>query len=183
MLKDPRGLTQALHAGATIGLTEARITLNGLEAADDVIENFIWHYPESPYLEEMFRRLDGIYAQEDNPSDSELRNGRTKARRGRRRWRSITRARMFQRQGRQEKAIGAYTDFIQRFPRHPLAFDAWMQLGQLYLDTNRIPTAISAFEGAMRRSDNATDRARGEIATGDAYFAQGEYLLAARILP
>jgi len=182
LLKDPRGLTPALHAGATIGLTNARIVLNGLEVADGVIEHFIWEYPDSPCLDEMFRRLDGIYASEDNPSDSELQHWAAQAPPRRAALALYYDACSLQRQSRQEKAIRTFTEFVQRYPRHPFAFESWMQLGQLYLDSNRPPTAataINAFEAAMRVSGNARDRARAEIATGDAYFAQGEYLLAA----
>ena len=179
LLKDPRGLTPALHAGATIGLTNARIALNGLEVADNVLEDFIWHFPESPYLEEMFQRLDEIYAAEDNASESELQHWGTQAPTRRAALAVYYEGRLFQRELRQEKALRAYTEFIQRFPHHPFAFEAWMQLGQLYLETNRIPTAIAAFEGAMRFSNSPQERARSEIATGNAYFAQGEFLLAA----
>lgn len=183
LLNDPRGLTPALHAGATIGLTEARIALNGREVADDVIEHFIWLYPDSPYLEEMFRRLDGIYAGEESPSDSEYQQwaapAQAQAEPRRAALALYYEGRSLQRQLRQEKAIRAYSEFVQRFPDHKLAFDAWMQLGELYLDTSRVSTAITAFEGAMRTSGNALDRARGEIAAGNAYFAQRDFLLAA----
>lgn len=180
LLNQPQGLTAALHAGATIGLTEARIALNGLEAADNVIEDFIWHYPDSPYLEEMFRRLDQIYAEEKSPSDSEYQHwtapAQAQAQPRRAALALYYEARSYQHQGRQEKAIRAYTEFVQRHPSHQFAYEAWMQLGQLYLDTDRIPAAIPAFEGAMRCSSDALERARAEIAAGNADFAQGDFL-------
>jgi len=180
LLKDPTGLTPALHAGATIGLTEARIALNGLEVADNVIEDYIWHNPDSPYLEEMFRRLDRIYAEEENPSDSELEHWTAQPPARRAALARYYQARSLQRQGnKQEKAIRAYTEFVQQYPHHQFAFDAWMQLGLLYLDTARIPIAVSAFEGAMRASTDPLQRARAEIATGNADFAQREFLHAA----
>ncbi|MGA3170935.1 MAG: tetratricopeptide repeat protein [Chthoniobacteraceae bacterium] len=179
LLKDPAGLTPALHAGATIGLTEARIVLNGLEVADNVIEDYIWHNPDSPYLEEMFRRLDRIYAAEENPSDSEIEHWTAQPPARRAALARYYQARSLQRQGRQEKAVRAYTEFVQQYPHHQFAFDAWMQLGLLYLDTGRIPIAVSAFEGAMRTSTDPGQRARAEIATGNADFAQREFLHAA----
>jgi TolA-binding protein len=84
-----------------------------------------------------------------------------------------------QHEGREEKAIARYNDFLQRYPGNRYAFDAWMQLGQLNLDTGRSSAALTAFEGAMRASSDGLERARGEIATGNACFAQGEFLLAA----
>jgi tetratricopeptide (TPR) repeat protein len=179
LLKDPRGLTPALHAGATIGLTDARIVLNGLEVADNVIEDFIWHYPDSPYLGEMFRRLDRIYAQEDTPSDSELQQWAAHAPPGRAALALYYEGSSLCNQGRQEKAIRVYTEFLQRYPHHPFTFEAWMQLGQLYLDTSRTDIALSAFEGAMRNSGSPLERARAEIAAGNADFAEGEFLHAA----
>jgi TolA-binding protein len=178
LLADPRGLTPALHAGATVGKTKARVELNGLEVADDVIEYFIGHYPESPYLEEMFRQLDAIYAQEENPSDLELQGWVAAGPPRRAALGLYYEARSLQRQGHQDKAIRTYTQFVQRYPRHQFAFESWMQLGQLYLETERIAEAIASFEGAMRASTNDRDRARAEIASGNTNFAQGEYLVA-----
>ena len=180
ILNNPTGLTAALQAGATIGLTDARIALNGREVADHVIEGFINDNPNSAYLDEMFRRLDGIYAAEVNPSDSELHLWAGQAAFPRRA--ALARyyeACSLQHQGRQEKAIGAFNDFVTRFPGNPFAFEAWMQLGELYLDTARVPEAGTAFEAAMRYSANDRDRARAEIAAGNADFAQREFLHAA----
>jgi len=180
LLSDPSGLTPALHAGATIGLTEARISLNGLEVADDVIEDFIGHNPDSPYLDQMFRRLDGIYAAEESPSDSEYQqwaaSAQAEAHPRRAALALYYEARSLQHQGRREKAIQHYTDFVQRYPGHRFAFEAWMQLGNLYLASDRVPAAISAFDAAMRSSGDPLDRARGEIAAGNADFARRDFL-------
>jgi len=179
ILKDPRGLTPALHAGATVALMEARTALNGLEVADNVIEDFIWKYPDSPYLEEMFRRLDAIYAQEENSSETELQHWAAQGPPRRAALALYYDGCSIQRESREEKAIRTFTDFLGRYPRHPLAFEAWMKLGQLYLDTGRPADAISAFEGAMRYSADPSQRARAEIAAGNAHFAKREFLLAA----
>jgi len=186
LLADPRGLTPALHAGATVGKTEARIQLNGREVADDVIEYFIGHYPESPYLEEMFRRLDAIYEKEENPSDLELQGWVAAGPPRRAALALYYEAVSLQRQGEhQDKAIRTYTRFVERYPRHQFAFEAWMQLGELYLERHtvehplgQITEAIASFEGAMRASTNDRDRARAEIASGNTNFREGEFLLA-----
>jgi TolA-binding protein len=179
LLNDPKGLTPALQAGATVGLTEARIALNGREVADDVIESFISLHADSPYLEDMFRRLDVIYAGEDNSSETELQHWAAEAPPRRAALALYYEARSLQRKVPQEKAIRAYTDFIRRYPDHAFAYEAWMQLGELYLDTSRLSSAGDAFEGAMRASANAAQRARAEIAAGNADFAQDDFLHAA----
>jgi len=179
MLSNPSGLTATLHAGATIGLTEARINLNGRESADNVLEDFIWQHPDSPYLEEMFRRLDDIYAGEDSPSDSELQHWSTQPPGRRAALAQYYKAHLLEDQGRRdsrEKAIHAYTEFVQRYPTHPLAFEAWMRMGSLYLGSGHIPQAINAFDSAMRSSTDDLQRARAEIASGNADFVQGDFL-------
>jgi len=178
LLKDSRGLTASLHAGATVGLAKARTALNGSEVADNVVEDYISQYPESAFLEDMFRRLDAIYADEDSPSDSELRRWAAVGPQRRAALALYYEAKSMQRESREEKATRAYTEFLQRFPKHPFDYEASMQLGQLYLDTNHIPTAISAYEGAARYSGSPNERARAEIAIGNANFAQGDFLVA-----
>jgi len=178
LLNNPQGLTAALQAGANIGLTEARIALNGREVADHVLEKFITQSPDSPYLEEMFRRLDLIYAAEVNPSHAELQSWIAHAPPRTAALARYYEALSYQREGN-PKAIGAFTDFLRRYPTHPFAFDAAMQLGELYLDTDRFPEAVTAFEGAMRVSTDPRQRARAEIADGNASFAKGDFHLAA----
>jgi tetratricopeptide (TPR) repeat protein len=179
LLADPHGLTQSLEAGLTIGVAEARLQLSGPEVADDGIEAYISDNAESPYLEEMFRRLDQLYAGEDSPSEAELQHWADAAPPRRAALALYYIARLQQRELRQDKAIHTFADFVQRYPASPLAFESWMQLGELYLDTSKLGEAGSAFEGAMRASGNADERARAEVAAGNADFAQADYLHAA----
>jgi len=181
MLNNPPGLTAALHAGATVGLTEARINLNGREAADNVLVDFISQHEESPYLEDMFRRLDQIYAAEESPSDSDLQHWATQPPARRAALAQYYEAHSLQNQGRREKAIHAYTEFVQRYPTHALCFEAWMQLGYLYLAKASIPQAINSFDSAMRYSADDLQRARAEIASGNADFEQDDFLHAAEL--
>ncbi len=65
-------LPESLFAAAVYGATDARIALYGSEEADSVLETFIWRHPDSPFLPRVFRRLDQIYAQEENPPETEF---------------------------------------------------------------------------------------------------------------
>lgn len=179
VLKEPRGLDENLLAGATIGETDARSVLTGLETADDILENFIWQHPDSTFLEEMFVRLDQIYAGEENPSESELQRLSQRPPKPRAALALFYYARALRRDDRAEKAMRAFNDFVRQFPDHPLACEAWIGLGTLCLDAGKIPAAVSAFEAAMRQSADEESRARAELAVGIAYFKEREFLLAA----
>jgi tetratricopeptide (TPR) repeat protein len=179
MLKEPRGLTESLFVGATIGAAETRVLLNGLEVADNVLEDFIWQHPESAYLGEMFARLDQFYAAEENPSDNELQRWVQRAPPRRAALALFYYARALQREKKMEKTVRALNDFARQYPDHPLACDASALLGKLQLDAGKLPAAVAAFESAMRQSPDADSRARTELALGVAYFKQREFLLAA----
>ena len=177
--KQPRGITESLFAGATAGVADARAVLNGLELADDTLEDFIWHYPGSAHLEEMFARLDAIYSEEENPQATELQHWSQNAPERRAALAQFYLAKEMQREKKVEKALRAYGDFLRENPAHPLACEAWTRLGGMQLDSGKIALAVSAFEAAMRASRDPESRARTELAMGVAYFKTREFLLSA----
>ncbi len=179
ILRDPRDMTERLFASATIALTNARIILNGLQSADDVIEDFIWHHPQSAYLEEMFARLDDIYAGEENPSESELQKWSGQQPRRRAALAQFYLAKAQLRDERNEKAYRTFTAFLRENPTHPFAAKAYEIEGNALLAENKFAAAVSAFEGAMRATSDADTMARLEISAGSAEFKRREFLLAA----
>ena len=181
ILKNPAGLTESLFAGATVGVAEARIILNGREVADNVIEDFIWQHPESAYLEEMFARLDDIYAGEENPSESELQRWMQRPPERRAALAQFYCAKAEVREKKNEKAARTLNDFLRLYPNHPLVGEAWRLLGKVRMDTAKIASALSAFEAALRVCADEECRARAELDLGVAYFSRRDYLLAASI--
>lgn len=177
--RQPRGVTDGLFAGAAIGIAEARAILNGFELADDALEDFIWHHSASASLEEIFARLDAIYAQEENPTAAELQRWAQLPPARRAALAQFYYAREMQREKKTEKASRAYQDFLRDFPVHALAGEAWRRLGALCLENGKPAQAVSALEAAMRASRDAETRARTELAMGVAHFQAREFLLAA----
>lgn len=68
----PTGLTLNLHAAAKLVEAEAKLARSGPDAAEKSLESFLLQNPDSPHLDLIFRRLDRIYALEQNPSESTL---------------------------------------------------------------------------------------------------------------
>ncbi len=176
--RDRRDLTENLYASATIGAAEARIVLNGLEAADNVIEDYIWQQPESSHLEIMFARLDRIYDGEENPSSSELQKWMQKPPRRRAAFATFYYAKAEIREKRTEKALRTLGSFVSDYPGDPLVSQAWLLQGQLLL-SEKPAEAIAAFEAALRTCGDDAERAAVELELGNAHFKQREFLLAA----
>ena len=181
LLQTPAGLSHALLFGATLGVTEARGVLNGFEAADGVLEKYISKYPESPYLEAAFRRLDEIYAQEEHPAENELKKNAQKPPARRAAFAQFYLARMYQRVEKPDKATAALETFFQMDPAHtaPLLPAAYLMQADELLKKNERPAAVRALEAAMRHAKTDDERAAIELRTALVHFRQGEGLLAA----
>jgi len=181
LLQAQTGLSHSLLFGATLGVTEARGVLNGYGAADGVLEKYISRYPESPYLEEAFRRLDEIYAQEEHPAENELKKNAQKPPARRAALAQFYLARMYQRVQKPEKATAALESFIQMDPAHTarLLPAAYLMQADDLLEKNDRPAAVRALEAAMRHAKNDEERAAIELRTALVHFRQGEGLLAA----
>ena len=181
LLQTPTGLSHNLLFGATLGVTEARGVLNGFEAADGVLEKYISRYPESPYLEAAFRRLDEIYAQEEHPAENELKKNAQKPPARRAALAQFYLARMYQRVEKPEKATVALETFIQMDPAHTarLLPAAYLVQADELLEKNDRPAAVRALEAAMRHAKTDDERAAIELRTALVHYRQGESLLAA----
>jgi TolA-binding protein len=174
-------LPESLHVAATFGATDARLTLRGTEGADDVLEAFIWRNPSSPYLPSVFRRLDQIYAAEENASDAELQKWVQKGPMQRNSLALFYLARLQVRQHKWDKADLSLHRFLSVYPAHPLGVEASLMQAEVDTANGRFPEVVRALEEAMRRTQDAHLRATLELRTGLAHYQQGEFLLSATL--
>ncbi len=181
VLEDRDRLPDTLLFGATLGLTEALIFLEGYDNADKILETFIWRYPQSAYLEAAFRRLDQIYLQEEKPPEKQLHEWAQKPEVRRAALALFHVARLQLRGGKFEKAAISLNSFVRLFPAHSLLCEVHLMQADLHLAGNKLPQAVAALEAAMRRATGAEMRAEIELRTGLAHFQQGEFLLAANL--
>lgn len=179
--KSPDGAPESLLVSVALAMAEARTALNGLESADDVLEDYLWQHPESAYLESVFRKLEQIYASEENPSESQLQK-MADAKTGRRAMLALFYLGTAQaREKKEERALRTFALFAQKFPMHPLAAKALLWRANLLREAEKYADAFPAYEAAMRRSESPEMRGMIELETGVAYLETGEFLLAANL--
>jgi len=179
VLRDLSGVSESLLFGVTLGSMEARAVLNGYESADGVLEKYISRYPESPYLEAAFRRLDEVYEQEEHPTENELKKNAQKPPPRRAALAEYYLARMYQRVNKPEKAVTVLENFVQTYPTHPLLPMVHLMQADDFLKKDNLPAAVRALEAAMRHARSEEERAAIELRTALVHYRQGEALLAA----
>jgi tetratricopeptide (TPR) repeat protein len=179
VLKDREHLPESLLVAATFGATDARIALYGSEQADKVLETFIWRHPESPYLDQAFRRLDQVYAQEDDPPETEYQRWGEKRQARRAALAHFYVAKLQYRQKKMSRATTSLETFLRDHPDDPLIGEAYLMYADVLGQRGRLEEAALALDGAMRHAADPETRAGIELRSGLIQYQQGEYLLAA----
>lgn len=181
LLQEREHLPENLHVAAVFAATDARIALYGSDAADSVLETFIWRNPQSPWLETAFRRLDQVYMQQEDPGDIELRKWATKPQERRAALASFYLGKLQAHGSKWPKAILSLDGFLKAYPKHPLRAQAEILQANAYAATGDNAAAVRALEEAMRLSSDADTRSEIEFRLGLANFQQGEHLLSATL--
>ena len=179
--RDREHLTEHLLAAAMLGSAEARIALEGYDDADKELETFLWRYPESPWLELVFRRLDQIYAAQKNPTEGELQKWTLKPPARRTALARYYLARLQMRGRKWEKAATTLELFVPNHRSHPLLPAVHLMQSDLALQRRDFPAAERALEDAQRAAKNDDVRAEIELRTGLVHYQQGKHLLAAQL--
>lgn len=182
IIKDPQGVSENLMVGAILGITGARIAqLGGAEAAGHGLEDFIRLHPDSRYLDLLFKRLDQIYANQENTTTGELLKWSQNPPQRRKALSQFYLGKMEGRAKKPEKALADWSEFTREFPEHPLVAQAFLLQGTVLMELNKIEEALTAFEASMRKAPDGEALAEAEIAAGRAHFKQREFLLAANM--
>jgi outer membrane protein assembly factor BamD (BamD/ComL family) len=179
ILEATSNLSENLLAAATLGASEARVKLEGLEAADKELERFIWRNADSPWLELVFRRLDQVYLDEKSPSEDELRKWAVRQPARRAALARFYHARLQAHFGKWEKALGTLEPFARLYPEHRLLPFVHLLQADAFLEREQLTEAVNALDSASRSSTTDDQRAEIELRTGLVHFRQREFLLAA----
>jgi TolA-binding protein len=171
--------SENIMAAATLGASEARVKLYGLEATDKELERFIWQNQDSPWLELVFRQLDHVYAEEKNPSEDDLRKWTQQLPVRRAALARFYHARLQAHFGKWEKVLGTLEPFSLLYPEHRLLPLVHLLRADAFLAREQLDEAVSALESASRSSTTEEQRAEIELRTGLVHFRQRELLLAA----
>ncbi len=171
-------LSENLRVAATLAMTDARILLSGYEVADRVLEGFIWKYPDSAYLDLVFRRLDQVYVAEKNPPESGLQKWAAAPEKRRAALARFYVARLQLRAHKLDRATVSIDAFIGNFPTHPLLPYVYLMQADVQIERRKFAAAVVSLEAAERHAETEELRAEIELRTGIVSYQQGEYLLA-----
>ena len=180
----PAGLTQSLYAAAKLAEAEAKLARSGPDAAEKVLESFLLQNPDSPQIEIVFRRLDQIYALEQNPGESALNSMAAELPEHGAGLAQYYLARLQLRQKLHDRAATSLRKFLDRFanradrPDHPMTPNVHAALADVALAQGDLAAAESALDAASRTAKS--DDMRGQIALRTALInlQQGEFVRA-----
>lgn len=168
---DPKN--RRLAAGGAIGEAEVLARGNQLEKAEALLESFVRDNPRSPLIGDVLAKLDEIRAQEKEPSNTALKqwekdesNPELSA------LSTFYLARGDDRQGRPDRAMRNYTEFIRSHPQHPLRDEAAIHLAGLQLSAGHANEALTTLSVAGQAPQT---EARIRYLRGEAQYQLGRY--------
>ena len=182
VLSSPGNVTENLAVAATLGVAEVKMVKQGPEAADKVLETYLWNNADSPWIEMAFRRLDQVYAAERKPEDDQLQRWATHPQAARAALARFYLAKLQIRAAKWDKAIGTLDVFVARYPTHHFVAFAQLMRAEALTQKGRFADVIEALEGASRAAGSAALRAEIDLRTGVAHLRQQQFLLAASSL-
>jgi TolA-binding protein len=181
ILKPTSNPSENLLAAATLGMSEAMVKLEdyGYEQAHKELARFVWRYYDNPWLELIFRRLDQVYAAEEEPSEDDLRKWSSQMPARRAALARYYHARLQFRFSKWEKVLGTLEPFSRLYPQNRLLPSVHLLRADAFLAREQLTEAVSALESASRSATTENQRAEIELRTGLVHFRQRELLLAA----
>jgi len=182
VLTSQSNITENLAAAANLAMAELKLAKQGAEAADKVLETFIWNNADSPWIEMAFRRLDQVYAMERRPEEDQLQKWAAHTQIERAALARFFLAKLQFRAAKWDKAIGTLDLFVGKFPTHRFVVFAELMRADAFMQKTRFGDAISALEAAARAATTDSLRSEIDLRTGLAHLRQQEFLLAATSL-
>jgi tetratricopeptide (TPR) repeat protein len=169
-----------LSAGAIIGRAEAHSRSGDEDKADSVLESFVRENPRNALIERLMAKFDEIQSREKDPLRTSLKQ-----------WErdddnpalsaaaSYYLARSDERQGRLDRAMREYGEFIEQQPGHSLRVSAIVRLARLQLGAGQADAAAKLLAGAGELPDRG-DEARVLFLLASAKYQIGEFGEAAK---
>ncbi len=131
-------------AATVAGIADCQTALQKPEEAQTLLEKYLQENPKSSRLPELMEQLEDLYAAQKNKDVTifyKWTNDATQPYRAS--YAMLPLARMLQQQGHLGKSDMLYHSFLSKFPSHPLAGQAYLELAQEKLNQGDPATALS----------------------------------------
>ena len=181
ILSDPDSVSESLLASVTLAIADARQSAKGAQEADDILEEFIWHHPDSPYLDLIFRKLGQMREAEDSPSTTNYKGWIEKGPPQRAAQARFYLAKLLLRNGEYEDVLSPIEGFITSCPGDPLIANAMLIRGQALLALKRTQESLRMFEAAIKLAPDPPTLGESEFACATARFQRREFTQAAAL--
>jgi tetratricopeptide (TPR) repeat protein len=169
------GASHALIIAALFGVADSHLQMKTPEQGDDVLEDFIEHYPRDPSLPEVFAKLDSLYQAERKPSRTELERWSRDPEQPRRAFALLYWAKMDLRGGRREHALKLFDDLRKDAPQIPEMAEAYLEFAQVAADDGQKEKALVILGEARTQPAAPAQRARIEMLQGELLFAEKKF--------
>ncbi len=181
ILKKPEGLPHPLLVATLLTIADAHLRNKTADRGDDVLEDFIDHYPTDSALPVIFAKLDELYRAEEKPSPNELKRWSRDHAEPRHALAQWYLARSTLRGGDRELAIRTLTELRTSPVQLPSLGEAQLELARLQLADRHWEAAIAAGEAARRLNPEPEFAARADWLIAQAQYRPGQLEAAAKV--
>jgi TolA-binding protein len=161
-------------------IAESQLQLRRPKAGDDVLENFVEHFPTDPELPTIFAKLDQLYRAERQFSNQELSRWANDSPQPRRSLAQWYLARSELRAGRRDGARRAYSGLRADHPKLPALAEGLFEFAQLELEDGRFDEAIAILEEAKALQPPRAWLDRIALLAGRVHYQARQFEAAAR---
>jgi tetratricopeptide (TPR) repeat protein len=167
-------------AGLAIGEADVSLRRDQTEQAEAALEAFVRENPRSALIDQLLAKLDEVRSRQREPSNAALKlweNDQDD--------RELSEdstyylARGDERQGRADRAIRNYAEFIEKYPDQSLRMAATIRLARLLVADGRIDEARKLLASAGEPASRA-DEAKLRFVRGATEYRAGDYAAAAK---
>lgn len=170
-----------LAAGAVIGEADADLRAGNPAAAERRLEAFIQQNPRTPWLGELFAKMQEVREHRADPSNAALKRWENDRENGQRSaYATFYLARSDEASGRTDRAIRTYQEFLAQHREHPLRSEATVRLVGLLLRERRLEDAVRALEGSELAATDSNVRGRLRFVRAGTHYLAGNYASAAQ---
>lgn len=167
-------------AGLVIGEADASLRRDDVDGAEAQLEAFVRENPRSALIDLLLAKLDEVRSRQREPSNTSLKQWENdEDNRKRSEDASYYLARGDERQGRADRAIRNYAEFIERYPDQALRMTAVIRLARLLVADGQIADAAKLLASAGEPSDPA-DEAKLRFVRGATEYRAGDYAAATK---
>ena len=180
VVRRAEGVRRPVLIATLCAIAESHLQIRRPKPGDDILENFVEHYPTDPELPTIFAKLDELYRAERQFSNQELSRWANDSPQPRRSLAQWYLARSELRAGRRDGAHRAYSRLREDHPKLPALAEGLFEFAQLELEEGRFDEVIAILDQAKALRPSRTWMDRIALLAGRVHYQARQFEAAAR---